>query len=457
MGATPSLSRRLGFGAVVAVIVGNMLGAGIFYTPGELAAVAEHTWQVYFFWTLCGVVTLCGALTVAELAALVPRAGATFHIIHDGFGPFWAFLKAWTDLWVTGPGSVAGIAILFGELLTGALGPGAVGSPAVWGVLAIATLALVNLAGLTWGARAQMATATVKVLGLGGLVVGSMMFADATAPPVNATVGTGSVMSLLPLIGLGTAIVLFTYDGWLDVTHVAGEVVDPVRQLPRGLVTGVSIVIAMYLLVNHAFLRVVPLSDMRDAPTMVAPMVAMGIFGPAGGAILNALMVVSIFGALGGVVMTVPRLLFAGASQYAEPARAAGPGLGRVVATLARVSSRKVPAGAILFCAAWSSAALLFFGSFSRIVTFFVVPVQAANILIVAAVFQFRRRGLAPTGGYRTPGYPLVPLVYIGVLSLLLASTVAFNPTDTLIGVALTATGAPVYGWLTRAARRQHG
>jgi APA family basic amino acid/polyamine antiporter len=457
MSATPSLSRRLGFGAVVAVIVGNMLGAGIFYTPGELAAVAERTWQIYFFWALCGAVTLCGALTVAELAALVPRAGATFHIIHDGFGPFWAFLKAWTDLWVTGPGSVAGIAILFGELLTGALGPAALGSPAGWGVLAIATLALVNLAGLTWGARAQMATATVKVLGLGGLVVGSMMFADAAVPPVDAAVATGSVMSLLPLIGLGTAIVLFTYDGWLDVTHVAGEVVDPVRQLPRGLVTGVSIVIALYLLVNHAFLRVVPLSDMRDAPTMVAPMVATAIFGPSGGAMLNTLMVVSIFGALGGVVMTVPRLLFAGASHYAELARAAAPGVGRLVATLARVSSRKVPAGAILFCAVWSSAALLFFGSFSRIVAFFVVPVQVANILIVAAVFRFRRRGLGAPGGYRTPGYPLVPLVYIGVLSLLLATTVAFNPTDTLIGVALTATGAPVYGWLTRAARTQHG
>jgi amino acid transporter len=453
MTTAPALSRQLGFGAVVAVVAGDMLGAGIFYTPGELAAVAERTWQVYFFWALCGAVTLCGVLTVAELSAAVPRAGATFHIIREGFGPFWAFLKAWTDLWVSGPGAVAGIAILFGELLTAALGAAAVGPPQLWGVLAIAIFAGVNLAGLRWGARAQMLTAGVKLLGLGGLVLGSLLLADATAATVETVAGDGSLWPLLRLVGLGTAVVLFSYDGWLDVTHVAGEVVDPARTLPRGLVTGVVGIIVLYLVVNHAFLRVVPLAAMREAPALVAPTVARAAFGPAGGVLLNTLMAVSIFGALGGVVMTVPRLYYAAAGQYVGQVVGRAPR--RFVRMLASVSGRDVPAGAILFCALWSSAALLFFGSFSRIVTFFVVPVQAANILVVAAVFQFRRRGIRVTGGYRTLGYPFVPLVYIGVLSLFLVSAVAFNPTDTLIGVALTATGAPVHRWIMRTPRSQ--
>lgn len=442
----PALSRQLGVGAVVALVAGDMLGAGIFFTPGELAAVAERTWQVYFFWALCGGVVLCGVLTVAELCSVLPRAGATFHIIREAFGPFWAFLKVWMDLWVAGPGAVAGIAILFGELLTGALGAAAIGSPALWGVFAIATFAGVNLAGLRWGARAQMATAGVKVLGLGALVLGSLLLADPTVATAEPAAGAGSLWSLLRLVGLGTAVVLFSYDGWLDVTHVAGEVVDPVRTLPRGLVTGVGVIILLYLVVNHAFLRVVPLAAMRDAPTLVAPAVARAAFGPRGAVFLNALMAVSIFGALGGVVMTMPRLYYAAAGQYVRQVVGGVPG--RFVRMLAGVSRRDVPAGAILFCAVWSSAALLFFGSFSRIATFVVVPVQAANILMVAAVFRFRRRGLATAGGYRTPGYPLVPLIYIGVLSILLASAMAFNPTDTLIGVALTATGVPVHRWI---------
>ena len=277
-------------------------------------------------------------------------------------------------------------------------------------------------------------------------MLGSLLLADPTVATVEPAAGAGSLWSLLRLVGLGTAVVLFSYDGWLDVTHVAGEVVDPARTLPRGLVTGVGIIMVLYLFVNHAFLRVVPLMAMRDAPTLVAPAVALAAFGSRGAVLLNALMALSIFGALGGVMMTMPRLYYAAAGQYVGQVTGSAPG--QFVRLLAGVSRRDVPAGAILFCAVWSSAALLFFGSFRRIATFFVVPVQAANILMVAAVFRFRRRGLAAPGGYRTPGYPLVPLLYIGVLSLLLASAVAFNPTDTLIGVALTATGVPVHRWI---------
>ena len=110
-----------------------MLGSGIFFTPGELAAVAQANWQVYFFWALCGGITLCGALTLAELGSLLPRAGASLHIINEGFGPFWAFLKVWMEIWVSGPGSVAGVAIVFGEFVTLFLGSASTWPPAAWG------------------------------------------------------------------------------------------------------------------------------------------------------------------------------------------------------------------------------------------------------------------------------------------------------------------------------------
>ncbi|MEZ5417178.1 MAG: amino acid permease [Vicinamibacterales bacterium] len=446
--ASPPLRRKLGLASVTAIAAGNMLGSGIFFTPGELAAVATDRWQVYFFWALCGAITLCGALALAELTTRLPRAGAAFHIIGDAYGPFWAFLTVWMQMWVSGPGSVAGIAIVFGEFLVRFLGGSVPVSPAVIGAMAIAVFALVNLRGVEWGGGTQVALTAAKVVGLLALVLGSLLLADAApAPAPTASEGSGW-LGFIRLVGLGVAAVLFTYDGWVDVANLAGEVDRPRRSLPWGLALGVAGISLLYLLVNYAYLRVVPLDAMRLAPTTVANEVARGAFGPSGGAALNALIMLSIFGALGGLVMTQPRLFYAMAERYR--AEASGTAMRPLFRLLSHVSgATAVPSGAIVFCAALSVAAILFFGSFSRLVTFFVVPLQISNILVVAAVFRLPR-GAAGPEEYRTPGYPLVPLVFIGVMTMFLVSAVVYQPMDTLIGVALTATGVPVYRRLAR-------
>ncbi len=445
----PALRRQLGLSAVTAIVAGDMLGSGIFFTPGELAAVAARPWQVYFLWALCGGITLCGALTLAELVTRLPRAGASYHIIREGYGPFWAFLKAWMEMWVSGPGSVAGVAIVFGEFLVRFVGDAAPVSAPVAGALAIAVFAVVNLRGVEWGGWTQVGLTVAKVTGLLALVAGSLLLADAApAAAVGTSPGEAGLLGFVRVVGLGVAAVLFTYDGWVDVSHLAGEVKSPRRHLPLGLAAGVAGISVLYLLVNHAYLRVVPLEAMRDAPSTVANQVALAAFGPTGGRLLNGLVMLSIFGALGGLVMTLPRLFYAAATQY-EPA-SRGTRLHPFFGGLSRVSgATAVPAGAILFCAAMAIVAILFFGSFSRLVTFFVVPLQVSNILVVAAVFRLPRGAPGPEE-YRTPGYPLVPLVYIVVLSLLLVSAVVYQPVDTLIGVALTLTGVPVQRLLAR-------
>jgi amino acid transporter len=428
---------------VAAVVVGDMLGSGVFFTPGELAAVAEAPWQVYFFWGLCGTITLCGALTLAELTTLLPQAGASYHIIREGFGPFFAFLKIWIEMWVSGPGSVAGVAILFGELVVRLLGGSAIFPAAAWGTAAIVAFTAVNLLGVQWGARTQVTLTAVKILGLLALVVGSLFLAAPAAGGGDAeAAGGASLLGFVRLVGLGVAAVLFTYDGWVDVTHVAGEVARPRRDLPVGLGLGVLFVTLLYLVVNYAYLRVVPLAAMRAAPTTVAATVAAAAFGPTGGRLVSLLLLLSILGALGGLILTLPRLFYAGASAYVEPT--AGHRLHGFFRALSWVSGRRVPAGAAIFSAALSIAALVFFNKFSKIVAFFVVPVHFVNILMVASVFRLRRRK-APPDAYRTPGYPLVPAVYIVVLALFLASAVVYNPLDTLIGVAMTATAIPVF------------
>ena len=429
-----------------------MLGSGVFFTPGELASVAQAQWQVYFLWALCGLITLCGALTLAELTCLLPHAGASYHIIREGFGPFWAFLKIWIEMWVSGPGSVAGVAIIFGEFAVRLLGsePSVLSAP-VWGALAIVTFTAINLKGIQWGGRTQVVLTVVKLAGLFLLVGGSLLLAAPTAPSAGPGGGTeATLLGFIRLVGLGVAAVLFTYDGWVDVTHVAGEVSEPRRHLPIGLGLGVLGVTLLYLIVNFAYLRVVPLEAMRENPTGVASAVALSAFGPAGGRFLTALMTVSILGALGGLVMTLPRLYYAAASRYEETT--AGSRWNPFFRALSWISPSSVPAGAVLFSAALSIAALFFFSTFRRIVTFFVVPLHFVNILMVAAVFRLRRPSTAPSS-YLTPGYPWVPAVYILVISLLLLSAIVYNPLDTFIGVVMTATGIPVYLGLARKQR----
>ena len=446
------MRRQLGLAAVVALVVGDMLGTGVFFTPGEVASVAESPWQVYLLWGLCGAITLCGALTLAELTTLLPHAGASYHIIREGFGPFPAFIKIWIEMWVSGPGSVAGVAIVLGEFATRLpIAPAGI-SAAAWGGSAIAAFSIVNLCGVRWGARTQIFLTIVKIVGVLALIVGSLALAAPSAPAAAAADHGTSLLGLIGVVGLGVAAVLFTYDGWVDVTHVAGEVKQPGQHLPVALGLGVGGLTLLYLVVNYAYLRVVPLEAMRAAPAAVATTVAMAAFGPAGGQVLNVLIVVSILGALGGLVMTLPRLYYAAAERYRDETGSRGPsGFFRALAWVPAKSG--VPAGSALFTAALSIAALCFFGTFRRIVTYFVVPVHVVNILMVASVFRLRRRLGTIPGSYRTPGYPLVPAVYILVLALLLVSAIAYNPLDTLIGIAMTATGLPFYWWIRAGGR----
>lgn len=444
------LQRKLGLTAVLAVVMGDMIGSGIFFTPGELAAVATAEWQVYFFWAMCGLITLCGALTLAELSALIPKAGVSYHALTEAYGPFAGFMQAWMMMLVSGPGAIAGVAILFGELANQVFGTGSSGMQMVWASSAIILLALINLRGAEWGGRTQVFLTSIKIIGLIALIVGGLLIASPAPPTAHTSVDAGGqgLPGFLRFVGLGVAIVLFTYDGWIDASNIAGEVKDPRRNFPLAMGAGVVLITLIYLLVNYAFLRVVPLEVMRENPTLVAPMVAEAAFGPRAGAGLNVLMWISIFGALGGLIMTLPRLFYAASSEYVE--RAAGTWLQPFFRTMSHLSeTRGIPAGAILFAATISIAALFFFGSFSRIVTFFVVPFQFMNILMVSSIFILRPK-LSQPDSYRLPGFPFVPAIFIFVMTLFLIAALIFNPLDSLIGIALTLAGAPVYRVLTK-------
>jgi APA family basic amino acid/polyamine antiporter len=446
-----SLKRKLGSITIFSVVAGNIIGAGLFFTPGEIAAVAEATWQVYFFWALCGFIVLCGALTFAELSILLPRPGVMYHSLNEAYGPFAGFFQGWVQILISGPGSIAGASIFFGELANQVLGIENNSLRLAWGALIILFFSAINLRGVSQSGNTQVVITAAKLTGILALIVGAIFLASpiewqSSTPIVEKEIG---LWSTLQFIGLGVGIVLFTYDGWADASHLAGEVKNPKKNLPIGIGLGVLAVIAIYLLINYAFLSVVPLEFMRENPTIVATTVAEAAFGNIGSNIIQILICISIFGAVGGLVMSIPRLFYATVSDFRDDASKT------VVApffnALSTISPKtSVPSGAIIYSAVMAIFFLLFFGTFADIVTFLMVPLQFINIWIVSSIFILRPR-LSKDDDFKTPLYPLIPAIFIIAMSILIISALVYNTEQSLYGIALSLTSIPVYLILRKA------
>ena len=446
-----SLKRKLGSITIFSVVAGNIIGAGLFFTPGEIAAVAEATWQVYFFWALCGFIVLCGALTFAELSILLPRPGVMYHSLNEAYGPFAGFFQGWVQILISGPGSIAGASIFFGELANQVLGIENNSLRLAWGALIILFFSAINLRGVSQSGNTQVVITAAKLTGILALIVGAIFLASpiewqSSTPIVEKEIG---LWSTLQFIGLGVGIVLFTYDGWADASHLAGEVKHPKKNLPIGIGLGVLAVIAIYLLINYAFLSVVPLEFMRENPTIVATTVAEAAFGNIGSNIIQILICISIFGAVGGLVMSIPRLFYATVSDFRDDASKT------VVApffnALSTISPKtSVPSGAIIYSAVMAIFFLLFFGTFADIVTFLMVPLQFINIWIVSSIFILRPR-LSQDDDFKTPLYPLIPAIFIIAMSILIISALVYNTEQSLYGIALSLTSIPVYLILRKA------
>lgn len=449
-----SLQRKLGFATVFSIVTGNTIGSGLFFTPGELAAVAEAEWQVYFFWALCGFIVLCGALTFAELSVLLPRPGVMYHSLNEAYGPFAGFFQGWVQILITGPGSIAGAAIFFGELANQLLGIENNSLRLMWGALAIVFFAITNLRGISQSGKTQVIITTAKLTGILALIFGAIFLASPIqwSAAIEVVPKQADLWSTLQFIGLGVGIVLFTYDGWADASHLAGEVRNPKKNLPLGIGIGVSAVIFIYILINYAFLSVVPLEFMRENPTIVATTVAEAAFGPSGARIIQVLMWVSIFGAVGGLVMSIPRLYYATVSDFQGAAEKTF--MRPFFSALSYISPKtSVPSGAIVYSAAMAIFFLLFFGTFADIVTFLMVPLQFINIWIVSSVFILRPR-LSKEGDFKTPLYPLVPCIFILTMSILIITALIYKPEQSLYGIALSLTSIPIYLVLKRAKRK---
>jgi APA family basic amino acid/polyamine antiporter len=444
------LVRRLGAWDGALITSGAMLGSGIFLTTGDIARRLPQGGLILLLWSIGGLVTLAGALSYAELGAMFPRAGGQYHFLKEAYGRFWGFLFGWTSFLVIMSGGIATIAVGFGEYLGGFI-PFFSTHHTLWhvgstgwtwsvsggqlaGALAIAFHTAINYAGLREGAFVQNAITMLKVAALVGLAVVGLAVTptaplDLLAPLPSSGLAAG--------LALGMVAVLWTYDGWYVLTFSAGEVREPGRNLPRGLLTGSIAVMGLYLITNVVYLRALPVSEIGHS-TRIAEAAASALFGPSGARIISLSVLVATFGCLASNVLCCSRIYLPMAED------------GLFFRSLAYVDPRThTPSRSLVAQGAWSIA-LALSGTYEQLYTCVVFAGVLFHVGCGMAVFVLRKTRPNAPRPYRTWGYPWVPGLFVAVCMALVCTTLSQSPRESLVGLLLVASGLPVYAWWSR-------
>ena len=432
------LPRRLDGWSTMAVTVGIMIGSGIFRVPAAAAAETGSAGVMLAVWVVGGVVALCGALSLAEVAALYPRAGGIYVYLREAYGPLTAFLFGWLYLVIIPTGAGA-IALVFAEYL-GRLVPLSPGQIRGIATALIVLLATAQYRSLRFGAAIQNLSTIAKVAAILAMTGAAFLL----GPPGTGAWAPGAAghPATLAGFGLGVVTVLWAYNGWQDVTCLSGEVRDPGRSLPRAIVGGTLVVVAVYLAANAAYLRVLPI-DVIAASPLVASDVMVRLVGPVGSSLIAGLVCVSTFGALNAVLMAVPRVFWAMADD------------GLFFRAVAAVHPRYRTPHVAIVTTALLAIVYMTFHTFEQLIEAFILASLPFWALSVASVIVLRRRQPSLPRAYRTPGYPVVPLVFVTVMLSLVVNSLREHPEATVTSIGAVLAGVPLYyGWRALGTRR---
>jgi APA family basic amino acid/polyamine antiporter len=433
-----TLRRRLGLWSATAVLVGSTVGSGIFRSPAGIAAKLPGPLPLLAVWVTGGAFAICGALTLAEVAGALPDTGGLYVFIRESWGRPLAFLFGWSELVVIRAASLGAISTTFAEYLFRLAGHDPTRGPYSDYVHYLAAVAIVvtaafNYRGLAWSAVVQNVTTAAKYGGLVLVVIVAMIvgFGHGGAAHFTPAVPPGSFH--IAAFGLALVSVLWAFDGWADLSFVAGEVADPRRVLPAAIIGGTLMVIVIYFLANVAYLAVLPVSAIRASP-LVAAEVAERSVGGIGAIFVSATVVVSTFGTLNATLLTAPRIFFAMASD------------GLLWRPVAKVHpTYGTPFVAVLLTAALG-VAFVMLRTFDQLADTFVTAIVPFYALGVASVFVLRRRA-GYDAPFRVPGYPVVPALFVLATVFLLVNAVADPATrwSTLAVFGVVLLGVPVY------------
>lgn len=428
---TGRLLRVLGVGFGLAVTIGNTIGGGILRAPGEVAANTPSEQAFLGVWLLGGVYALLGAVSLAELGAMIPRSGGQYVFARAAIGEYAGFVVGWSD-WISTCGSAAAVSIVLAESL-GAIVPAVAGRTAY-----VASAVIVAFTVLLWrdvrvGARLQEVTSTLKALAFIALVVACFAIGARYLPsePAAETVSRAAGIGTLAAMVLALQAVIYTYDGWTGVIYFSEEVRDPGRDIPRSMFGGVLSVTVIYILVNLAFLHVLPLSALAGQP-LAAGAVADAIFGARGGDVVNGIVVIALLSSVNAFLPMCSRILFAMSTD------------GLFSRLGARVNAGGTPTVALAL-SALVAVGFILTGTFASVIALLAVFFVANYVLSFIALIVLRRRVPDAPRPYRAWGYPWTTAVALaGSIAFLVATIVADPGTAIKAGAAL-AISWPVY------------
>jgi APA family basic amino acid/polyamine antiporter len=455
----PRLVRGLGLFDATLLIVGSVIGSGIFFAPSIMAGYLQSPGLLLGLWILGGLLTLAGALSYAELAAAMPRAGGQYVFLSEAFSPLFGFLYGWTLLLAINTGFVAAVAVAFAKTL-GYFVPG-VGEEHVLvsafgatfstaqlvALVVIAVLTWLNVTGLRTGAAVQNSFTLAKLGALAILAVLALVTAKGQAanfqPLASVALGPeGLKVGLFAALAGAMSKALFSYDSWYTVTFAAEEVKDPERNLPRSLVLGTLGVTLAYGATVAVYLYMVPIGQMAAVTeNRIGTEAAVRMIGSAGGAFIAAAILVSTFGCVNGLTLAGARVVYAMARD------------GLFFRGAARVHPRHRTPAAALLLHGLVAGVLTLTGTYSDLLTMTAFSSLLFNVLTVVGLFVLRRRQPELARPYRVWAYPVVPLLFVAVALFFLVYMPVADPRNTGLGLLLTAAGLPAYLYWRRTAK----
>lgn len=440
-----SLIRGLNLTDALAIVIGTIIGTGIFLKTGTMTQLLGSPYWVMAAWIVGGLLSMTGALAYAELGSMMPEAGGEYVYLREGWDELTAFLYGWMRFWIASPGSIAAYAVGAMTFMSGMCDLSMVGGKTGAALIAIGFFSLINCFSVAFGGKLNSLMTAIKILTLVIITGGILFFGSGTLENVSTTAPDYSGFAGWSAFGTALLGALWAYDGWNNLSMVAGEIKDPKKNVPLSLILGILIILALYVVVNLAFFYALPIaevltsnsSDFPDA-LPVGTKAAMSFLGSQGVVILSAAFVFSSLGALNGSILTNARVPYAMAKD------------GLFFKSLANVSeTTHVPVISVVVQAVVSMI-LAISGSFDQLTDYVVFASWIFYAMVTAAVFRLRKKRPEVPREYKALGYPVLPAVFVVIGVLLLINTIITSPKSTAIGLGLILLGVPVYFWFKR-------
>ncbi len=425
------LKRVLSLMDATMINAGGIIGSGIFMVPATVALYTMSSSLFFLVWIFGGIVSLFGALSVAELGAAMPKAGGQYVYLSEAYGPVWGYLYGWAAVAVINTASIAAVGVAFSEYL-GFFIPMSTLSIQLIAVLMIIILTIINIIDVKSGAQFQNLFTLTKLAAIFGIIVLGLSLDGGSASNLEPLFTENSFSTLIGSLGLAMVAVLWTFDGWIFVTYVAGEIKDPGRNIPLSIILCMIIVVSVYLALNFVLVYILGFNGMIGSDLVMSD--AASVFlGDVGVTIVTIIILISLIGANNGFVLTSARINYAMAKDGLFFKQA-----GTIHSTF------QSPTNALIIQCVWACI-LTFTGTFNQLITYIIFASWIFYGMSAGAVIVLRKKRPDLDRPYKTPFYPWIPAIFILFSIFLTINTILEAPRDAAIGTAIILAGLPLY------------